>query len=110
MLRRRSENTQRRYGELQRSCGHNGHVPQGRSGERAGGTGATTDRNVALLGWCAMQGFAITTGRPLDDRFGDLALQKLAVPFTRITGKSPQLLARFVFSLTCLLWVVGPAI
>jgi hypothetical protein len=57
-----------------------------------------------------MQGFAITTGRPLDDRFGDLALQKLAVPFTRITGKSPQLLARFVFSLTCLLWVVGPAI
>jgi hypothetical protein len=57
-----------------------------------------------------MQGFAITTGRPLDDRFGELALHKLAVPFTRITGKSPQLLARVVFSLTCLLWVVGPAI
>jgi hypothetical protein len=57
-----------------------------------------------------MQGFAITTGRPLDDRFGELALHRLAVPFTRITGKSPQLLARFIFSLTCLLWVVGPAI
>ena len=90
--------------------GHNGHVPRGRSGEPAGGTGTTTDRNAASLGWYVMQGFAITTGRPLDDRFGDLALRKLAVPFTRITGKNPQLLARFVFSLTCLLWVVGPAI
>jgi hypothetical protein len=57
-----------------------------------------------------MQGFAITTGRPLDDRFGDLALHKFAVPFSKITGKSPQLLARLIFSLTCLLWVVGPAI
>jgi hypothetical protein len=57
-----------------------------------------------------MQGFAITTGQPLDDRFGDMALHRLAVPFTRITGKSPQLLARFIFSLTSLLWVVGPAI
>ena len=56
-----------------------------------------------------MQGFAITTGRPIDDRIGDLALHKLAAPFTKITGKSPQLLARFIFSLTCLLWVVGPA-
>jgi hypothetical protein len=57
-----------------------------------------------------MQSFAITTGRPLDDRFGDMALHRLAVPFTKITGKSPQLLARFIFSLTCLLWIVGPAI
>jgi hypothetical protein len=57
-----------------------------------------------------MQGFAITTGRPLDDRFGDMALRGLAVPFTRVTGKSPQLLARFIFSLTCVLWIVGPAI
>jgi hypothetical protein len=57
-----------------------------------------------------MQGFAITTGQPVDDRLGDVTLRRLAVPFTRITGKSPQLLARFIFSLTCLLWVVGPAI
>jgi len=56
-----------------------------------------------------MQGFAITTGRPVDDRIGDFALHKLAAPFTKVTGKSPQLLARFIFSLTCLLWVVGPA-
>jgi hypothetical protein len=57
-----------------------------------------------------MQGFAITTGQPFDDRIGDLVLRRLAVPFTRITGKMPQLLARFIFSLTCVLWVVGPAI
>jgi hypothetical protein len=80
------------------------------AGERTGGAGATTGPDVASLGLEPMQGFAITTGRPLDDRFGDLALRKLAVPFTRITGKSPQLLARFVFSVTCLLWVVGPSI
>jgi hypothetical protein len=57
-----------------------------------------------------MEGFAITTGRPLDDRIGGETLRRLAVPFTRITRKSPQLLARFIFSLTCLLWIVGPAI
>jgi hypothetical protein len=57
-----------------------------------------------------MEGFAITTGRPLDDRFGQVTLRRFAVPFTKLTGKSPQLLARFIFSLTCLFWVVGPAI
>jgi hypothetical protein len=57
-----------------------------------------------------MEGFAITTGRPLDDRIGSVTLRRLAVPFTRLTRKSPQLLARFIFSLTCLFWVVGPAI
>lgn len=57
-----------------------------------------------------MEGFAITTGRPLDDRIGAVTLHRLAVPFTKITGKSPQLLARFIFSLTCLFWVVGPAV
>ena len=75
-----------------------------------GESGPTTGRDGASVGLEPMQGFAITTGRPLDDRFGDLALHKLAVPFSKITGKSPQLLARLIFSLTCLLWVVGPAI
>jgi hypothetical protein len=57
-----------------------------------------------------MQGFAITTGRPIDDKIGDMVLRGLAVPFSKVTGKSPQLLARLTFSVACLLWVVGPAI
>jgi hypothetical protein len=57
-----------------------------------------------------MQGFAITTGQPFDDRIGAATLRRLAVPFTRIPGKPPLLLARFIFSVTCLLWVAGPAI
>jgi hypothetical protein len=56
-----------------------------------------------------VQGFAITTGKPIDDRIGSLALRGLAIPFTRATGKTPQLLARGIFSVTCLLLLAGPA-
>jgi hypothetical protein len=69
----------------------------------------TAEGNPRSLGLLLMQGFAITTGRPFDDRIGELALRRFAVPFVSLTGKTPQLLARFIFSLTCLLWVVGPA-